>query len=1414
MAVGKVGDGYIEIHADADQADRELDHLARDRKAKIDVNLVVAGIAQRLAFLARDRNVWIRPILDNKALALVETGLLRLSGARFALDWAKKFKNLILNIDTLAPKVGGLAVVLVGLAGASLAAISNLSGIAYSLGQVVGAGVALPAMFLGAAATMGTLVTVLKDAKVQLKSLGPVFKDLAGQMRGAFWVQAEGPIRSLTGTLVPGLRVQLRSLSTELGATFAGVAGVLGTARSLGILNRAIESTAVSANVARDGFTRFTGGLLMLTNAGSKYLPVLGNWFTTLGTKFEKWATMMADTGKFDDWMKVALAQLKALGTVLTSTVGIFKAFAKAALAAGGSSLESLARGLKRVSDALNGTKGQEVLTNMFRSAHAAMAAMSPGLDALGRSLRDSIIPMFTKAMPAAGAALGAVFGTLATILANPVFTSGVTAMLEGATTALTALQDSAGPLASVLGAMARAFGIAMSQIGLLPAGLAPLAPALVAILDTVGKLIQVLAPGLIHALAAIGPSVSGAVTSLTGWIQVNPRLVAGIGVMLVGFRALVSNWGSVAKMLEKGGALLAKWPKHAMGLADALQMVAPKFLVFLKFAGIAGMLVSMYTASENFRRVVNSLAKSVGTVLASAFVVLGQILVAVGPLFTALSRLLGDVAAILLDKVAVAARVLAPIFSVAFLAIGAVVTAVVRVVTGLVQGLALLLEGDFTGAWAAVTGGVDGARGAFSKVIGPLTAFWSLAQKVVATVVAWVQTHKGLASAIGALQVASIVVTTVLKRMVTAAIASQVAGGAVNNLSTKFSALGSVLRKHPLFMIAGILIGLASAFAIAQAKGGDFGSVLGPIADKVKGFVSMVPGILAAVGAAIPGILSSLGAMLPQVISSVTGALSGLAEAVMGALPAMAAGFMSLVTGLGTMISTTLPKIIPAVLAFLTTTLPQVITTVAQTLAGMIGQFTAVIVAAIPQLSTTVVSLVNTLSQVLVTMIPVIVQTLAALIPAIVQVIVGAIQTIATVLPQILPPLLNGVITLINSLAAMLPTLIPMIITAGITLFTGLLTALIGMIPVLVTGLTTLINSVAAMLPTLIPLLFQPAIMLFTGLVQALTAILPVLIQALIGIITLVVNTLPTLIPVLLQAAIMLFMALVDALPQILGALIPAIIQVILAVVNLLPTLIPVLLQAAVTLFLALVQALPTIIAALIPAVIQVVMAVVRMLPTLIGALMNAAVQLFMALVKAVPQILGALLSAIGTLLSALFQAVMSADKQLMAAAGNLMNGLIQGLRNAAGAVRDAILNVIKGAVDAVKNFFGIHSPSTLMMTMGVNVDKGFIKGLESMIGDVEKVSGRLSAAASFDPTMGPLGTVQPPRQAPTAQSTLPAAPTTLALPSGGLDLTDASVMALAVALAKVLWPAARAAQIVEDLATNGPTRLAKGIS
>ena len=177
----------------------------------------------------------------------------------------------------------------------------------------------------------------------------------------------------------------------------------------------------------------------------------------------------------------------------------------------------------------------------------------------------------------------------------------------------------------------------------------------------------------------------------------------------------------------------------------------------------------------------------------------------------------------------------------------------------------------------------------------------------------------------------------------------------------------------------------------------------------------------------------------------------------------------------------------------------------------------------------------------------------------------------------------------------------------------------------------------------------------------------------------------------------------------EIAPRLIQGITQIISQVAPMLPgllqQLLPVIIQGATDLINGIVGILPQLIEILTTSVIP--------------QLLTAFVSIIQALVDALPQLIDAIVAALPTLIPA-----------LMDAGGQLLIGLLEGMLALVSSIPDILKAVFEGIVGGIKQMFGIHSPSTVMMEVGRFIMEGLINGIKALLEKLKSLANTLKNA------------------------------------------------------------------------------------
>lgn len=336
---------------------------------------------------------------------------------------------------------------------------------------------------------------------------------------------------------------------------------------------------------------------------------------------------------------------------------------------------------------------------------------------------------------------------------------------------------------------------------------------------------------------------------------------------------------------------------------------------------------------------------------------------------------------------------------------------------------------------------------------------------------------------------------------------------------------------------------------------------------------------------------------------------------------------------------------------------------------------------------------------------------------------LVGALAGAEGAAQQFTDGLLGMVTFAIQKLTEMLPTFINFAFQMIANIATGIAQAL----PTLVPSLVQLVADIVQVLIDNIPLLIDAALQLVTGLAQGIINAIPVLVAALPTLITSLIDGLLSSIPQIIQAGIDLLTSLITALPEIIATIVAAIPEIINGIITALLENIPLIIQAGIDLLVALIQALPQIRTTIVQAIPQIISGIVNALVQNIPQIIQAGVQLFVALVRNLPTIKAEIVKAVPQIVSGIFSAFGSLVGEMVKAGANLLHGLWEGISSAAGWLWEKVSGWASSLVDGIKNFFGIHSPSTVFAEIGTNMGEGVGVGFgESMNG----VSADMTAA------------------------------------------------------------------------------------
>lgn len=371
-------------------------------------------------------------------------------------------------------------------------------------------------------------------------------------------------------------------------------------------------------------------------------------------------------------------------------------------------------------------------------------------------------------------------------------------------------------------------------------------------------------------------------------------------------------------------------------------------------------------------------------------------------------------------------------------------------------------------------------------------------------------------------------------------------------------------------------------------------------------------------------------------------------------------------------------------------------------------------VIGALPEFFSNAGELISTAIQ---DIVPIITENLPLIIDGIAEALTAIADGISnsTVIADTVPKLINGLVSIIQNN-------LPKLLTAGLDIIKAIGEGIVKNIPMLVSGVKDIVEAIAGFVSDNLPDIIEAGLGILVALADGILQAIPTLIEMLPTVIDTIITVILDSIPLIINAGIQLLTSLVAALPDIIAAVVEAIPKIISGIVDALITSIPIIIQAGVDLLIALVQNLPTIITEIVKAIPQIISGIVEGLFGNIDKIIMAGVQLFVALIENLPTIIVEIVKAVPQIIGGIVDAFGSMIGSIVEIGGNLLKGIWEGITGAADWLWEQITGFFGGIVDGIKDFLGIHSPSTVFADMGKNMALGIGEGFDDEFDGIRK--------------------------------------------------------------------------------------------
>lgn len=367
-------------------------------------------------------------------------------------------------------------------------------------------------------------------------------------------------------------------------------------------------------------------------------------------------------------------------------------------------------------------------------------------------------------------------------------------------------------------------------------------------------------------------------------------------------------------------------------------------------------------------------------------------------------------------------------------------------------------------------------------------------------------------------------------------------------------------------------------------------------------------------------------------------------------------------------------------------------------------------------------------------------------------------------------PAIMEAFTAIIEALLPEIPGMLQQIMDAVIQVLPQLLTSLMGILPDLIAGIANLIVMVASHLSEIIMPLVDAIPTIIPAIISGLITALPAIIEGLLTLVTAIVEQLPTIAQQLIDAMPMLIEQLVPALVasapqliagavQLVGALVAAQPQIIASLIASIPTIVQSLVDALVTAWPGFITSVQGLLDQVIPAFTEWGNNLVTNVKTSFNQFVAGATQILGTLAGKVKSALSKVLSAVtswGSSMAAkgkaaatqLATAIITKVKEIptkMADIGkNIVEGLWNGIKGMTSWLTGKLKEWCNGAIDTIKGFFGIESPSKVMRDevgkmLAEGMAQGITKNTNVITGAMQKAGEMMTTA--FDANVNLVG-------------------------------------------------------------------------
>lgn len=253
------------------------------------------------------------------------------------------------------------------------------------------------------------------------------------------------------------------------------------------------------------------------------------------------------------------------------------------------------------------------------------------------------------------------------------------------------------------------------------------------------------------------------------------------------------------------------------------------------------------------------------------------------------------------------------------------------------------------------------------------------------------------------------------------------------------------------------------------------------------------------------------------------------------------------------------------------------------------------------------------------------------------------------------------------------------------------------------------------------LPMIVAAALQLIGAFGQGLIDNLPLIMSATMEIMGMIFSGIVGALPDIFTSATSIILTLIQGITGSIPDLIPTALSVVMAISDGIIENLPLILEAGLELLLAVVSGIVDNLDQLVFSVLMIISKIVTTLIEHLPQLLDTGFQLILGLIKGLVKAIPDLIMAIPMMIAAIVDGFINVDWPQVG--NDILSGIGSGIKAGAQKLVDSAKQVAKDALDGVKNFLGIHSPSRVFRDeVGKMLDLGLAEGLEQNTAPIQK--------------------------------------------------------------------------------------------